>query len=343
MNKKFKYAVFVGRFAPFHKGHNTVVEAAMDCAEYLIMVLGSNNKARDTHDPFDTEDRRAIIRAGVKAEYRDRIIFRTVEDFTYNDDKWVAEVQRAVHSVTYNVSNKDITLIGMNKDESSYYLGKFPLWSSVNVTQDHPLSATTIRKIMFDRDVDDWAEMKPIYFTSNFHWQTFMKFAVGIKEKFQYTYDFEKEYPTKWGKGPHLTVDSIVVQSGHILLIQRGKEYGHGQWALPGGFLNADKNEPMLEGALRELREETGLKVPTKVLKGSLVSSRTFDLPNRSARARLITTAFYFKLTDMKLPDVVGLDDADHAEWVPLSKLWSMKPFFFEDHFAIVSVMTGAV
>ena len=68
-----------------------------------------------------------------------------------------------------------------------------------------------------------------------------------------------------------MTVDAVVVQSGHILLVKRGDMPGKGLWALPGGFLNQE--ETMLDGAIRELKEETKIKVPVPVLKGSIKES----------------------------------------------------------------------
>lgn len=42
-----------------------------------------------------------------------------------------------------------------------------------------------------------------------------------------------------------------------MLLVQRGKTFGHGTWALPGGKI--ESGETAVEAALRELLEETGI------------------------------------------------------------------------------------
>jgi bifunctional NMN adenylyltransferase/nudix hydrolase len=111
-------------------------------------------------------------------------------------------------------------------------------------------------------------------------------------------------------------------------------------WALPGGFLEG--SESLLSGSLRELTEETGLKVPEKVLRGSLVESDEFADPKRSERGRVITHAFYFKLNDsMDLPKVKGKSDAKKAMWVPLWEVM-LKPYmFFEDHKMIIDRFIG--
>jgi bifunctional NMN adenylyltransferase/nudix hydrolase len=109
---------------------------------------------------------------------------------------------------------------------------------------------------------------------------------------------------------------------------------------MPGGFLNPQ--ERIEDAALRELREETGIKVPEPVLRGSIVARDVFDDPNRSERGRTITHCFLLKLRDdTSLPRVRGMDDADKARWCQISDL---KPQdFFEDHYHILYNMLARI
>jgi 8-oxo-dGTP pyrophosphatase MutT (NUDIX family) len=50
----------------------------------------------------------------------------------------------------------------------------------------------------------------------------------------------------------------------------------------PGGFLNA--GEELVDGAIRELREETSIDVPEGILRNSIKASYVFDTPHRSSR-----------------------------------------------------------
>lgn len=56
---------------------------------------------------------------------------------------------------------------------------------------------------------------------------------------------------------------ALVVKDRKILMVKRGHEPKVGWWALPAGYL--DWNESVEEGAVRELKEETGIE--GKILK----------------------------------------------------------------------------
>ena len=83
-----------------------------------------------------------------------------------------------------------------------------------------------------------------------------------------------------------------------------------GCWAFPGGFLNMD--ESALEGAKRELYEETGLR------DAYIHQFHAFSAPDRDPRERVISIA-YFAL--VRLTDVKAGDDAAKAQWFPLDEI----------------------
>jgi 8-oxo-dGTP diphosphatase len=98
-----------------------------------------------------------------------------------------------------------------------------------------------------------------------------------------------------------------------VLLVERGIEPYKGRWAFPGGFLKMD--ETAEEGALRELKEETGLE-------GAYMEQfHTFSAPERDPRERVITIAYYALV---KIQEVKGGDDAASARWFPLDEIPSL-------------------
>ena len=121
------------------------------------------------------------------------------------------------------------------------------------------------------------------------------------------------EYTYKYPR-PAVTADCVVITKEaepKVLLIQRGADPYKGCWAFPGGFMNMD--ETTEQCAIRELEEETGLKVSTVRQIGA------YSKVDRDPRGRPITVA-YLAIID-KPAQVTGLDDAAKAEWFHLSAL----------------------
>lgn len=334
---QYDYLVFIGRFQPFHLGHKSVVDEALKLAENVIMLIGSANLPRSTRNPFSVAERTQMILGAYSNKDAKRIHCVGLDDALYNDNRWLQYVQSCVDSVTHDLS-ANIGLIGHSKDSSSYYLSLFPNWQSVAVPNYQNLSATPIRE-SFLLGADPLLDLVPAS-------------SIQVMSDLKKTQEFEQlhkeagfidKYKKQWDNAPYpptfMTVDAVVVQSGHILLVERRGMPGQGLWALPGGFV--DPKETLFDACIRELREETRLKVPDAVLRGSRHSQHTFDDPYRSARGRTITQAFYFQLkNDPKgLPAVKGGDDALRAFWLPLAKLQADK--LFEDHYAIICKMIG--
>ena len=107
-----------------------------------------------------------------------------------------------------------------------------------------------------------------------------------------------------------------------VLLIQRGFDPYKGCWAFPGGFMNMD--ETTEQCAIRELEEETGLKVT------NIHQIGAYSKVDRDPRGRTITVA-YLAIIDEPIA-VTGQDDAAKAEWWPLSDL----PHLAFDHYDIM-------
>jgi 8-oxo-dGTP diphosphatase len=96
-----------------------------------------------------------------------------------------------------------------------------------------------------------------------------------------------------------------------VLLIERGEEPFKGCWAIPGGFLNMD--ETTEQCAIRELEEETGLKIDQANQIGA------YCKVDRDPRGRTISVA-YLAIVERPL-EVSGEDDAAKANWFPVNAL----------------------
>jgi bifunctional NMN adenylyltransferase/nudix hydrolase len=341
---KYDLAVFIGRFQPAHLGHMQVIKLALESAKNVLVLIGSAGEARSHRNPFYFDERVNMIQNHFEG-VASRIIFAPLEDSAYNDMQWVKNVQDLVSgtldALQVDESKAKVALIGHSKDNSSYYLNMFPAYSSIEAPNYEGLNSTDIRTRFFSETAEWYFPDQLPESTMHFlkHFVNTPYFAKILEE-----YQFVEKYKASWAAAPYaptfVTVDAIVVQSGHIALVRRRAAPGKGLWALPGGFLNP--RERIKDAVIRELREETGIKVPDPVLRGSIVAQDVFDDPNRSSRGRTITHAFLIKLKDEPtLPKIKGMDDADKARWVPINHV--KRDLMFEDHYAIIHNMIARI
>lgn len=342
-NESYDFLVFIGRFQPFHKGHYQVLSKALAQAERVIVLAGSSYQPRSIRNPWTFAEREQYIRASFDTAVQDRLIILPLLDELYNDQNWIKRVQETVHGVVsqyppkVGISAPKIAVIGHGKDHTSYYLSLFPQWGSVSVDAYKDISATDLREQYFlqgsiSEEFPDPVRALLKTFQQQENYQT-------ISEEWK----FIQQYKQGWAAAPYppvfVTVDAVVIKSGHILLVERKARPGKGLWALPGGFVN--QYEDLQTAMVRELREETRLKVPAPVLLGSLARSQVFDHPQRSERGRTITHAYLIELKPdaQGLPKVKGGDDAMNAFWLPLAELNPEQ--LFEDHFHIIKTLVG--
>lgn len=355
---EYRAAVFIGRFQPFHRSHLDVVLKGLEIADEVVILIGSSTAARSFKNPFTYAERLDMILESLTIDQQRRVKIRGIRDYYYNMETWIASVQGVVDELYPRGSS--IALLGSYKDASSYYLNSFPQWEHVP-TLAGPNHSTDIRARLYEsapvsrppvKIMADWegklanppnvgwtTEVVPDAVTKALtSWVGSPEFVDAVRGYFD-----TEAYKASWASAPFpptfVTTDCVVVCSGHVLVIKRKFNPGKGLYALPGGFLKQD--EKIRAGALRELKEETGIRVDKIILDASIVDSQVFDHPDRSLRGRTITHAFYVKLKDGNLPEVKGNDDAAGAFWMPLWDVTAKENQFFEDHAHIVNAMIG--
>lgn len=337
MTSAYDVAVLIGRFQPFHNAHAALLRQALDSATKVCVVLGAAGRARDLCHPFSAEERAAMIGTTLGEAERERVHFVPVRDY-FDDRRWVQAVQAAVRAAC--PEGKRVSLHGAPRGTASACRHYFPAWEFVATPWQEDLDAASLRRIYFEGDDTQAAQalLSTLLPAAVCHYlQGWMQLPAYPRLRTEQAW--LTDYHQTWGRGPFITVDALVRVADHVLLVQRGHPPGKGLWALPGGFL--DPSERVLQGAMRELREETGFDLPDAELEASLSAVLVADQPERSVRGRTITHVHCFDLRLARLPEVVGADDAAAARWVPTKSLAAMEGECFEDHFQILDHFLG--
>lgn len=103
----------------------------------------------------------------------------------------------------------------------------------------------------------------------------------------------------------------VLVDNGweyKVLQIKRGKDPFKGMWANPGG--NIDEDEKPIDAAVRELEEETGLKLDPN----NFYYIGLFDKPWRDPRNKNCVS-YAFRVILDEIPYVKAGDDATECRW----------------------------
>lgn len=310
--------ILIGRFQPIHSGHKEIIRQAKSQCTNLVIIVGSANAARSIKNPYDYLERKAEIGLFIEHESIKDITIVPLNDYKYSNTQWISDVTTI--ATEYSHGSKEVILFGHMKDGNDY-LKWFPQYKFINLTTPYNINSTEIRRIRFNAGhqsytpevVEDW------------------KYFQNEQKLFQ-DYPFPETLSFS-------CADALVECSGHVLLIQRARAPGRGTWALPGGFKN--RSETFLDCAVRELQEETNIRVPEKVLRGSYVSQHLFDDPTRGCGIPRVTLCVHFKVqpnVDGSLPRANGADDAMECGWFPIREVMSnMK--LFDDHLSIISSM----
>ena len=340
-------AVYIGRFQIFHNAQLALLRRALATAGECIVVLGSAFQARSPRNPFTWEERAEMIRLALPQADRDRVKFLPVRDH-YDQARWVAAVKHGVAQLhPANPGPPSVVLVGHLKDATSAYLRVFPHWTLEDVGSQGDIHASALRDAYFGAAHDGTLEPALAALVSQVPgstvqflraWSSLPYYAVVAEE-----WESLRRERALWDGVPYppvfVTVDTVIQCGQQVLLIRRGRAPGKGLLAVPGGFL--EPRETVWQSALRELDEETGLRLLDSDIEAAFKAVRVFDHPDRSQRGRVITHAHWFDLGTRRPPELTAGDDAADAQWVPIAELAGLESRFHDDHFHILDLFFG--
>ena len=315
-----KTGIFIGRFQPVHQGHIHALGIAASQVDKLYILVGSSNQCRSIRNPWTYEERHFMLLQKLRTANITNFEVIPLNDYRYADSQWMSDVRATIEHF-----DMDTPILFGHMKEGNDYLKWFPELQFKSIEAQYMINATSIRKRMFETDDADM----PTTVRGDYEFYKKEK-QLFVNYPFPETLNFNCS-------------DAILECQGHVLLIQRKYAPGAGAWALPGGFKN--RNETFLDCAIRELIEETNVRVPEKVLRGSIIKTELFDDPSRSFGIPRNTLAVYMRISpnpDGSLPRANGADDAALCKWIPLADALNNIEMY-DDHKDIVSKVTGVM
>jgi bifunctional NMN adenylyltransferase/nudix hydrolase len=337
-------AVYIGRFQVFHNAQLALLQRALRAAPECIVVMGSAFQARSPRNPFTWEERAEMIRLALPEADRRRVTFLPVRDY-YDQARWVAAVKQGV--ALRHPGQPAVVLVGHLKDATSGYLRDFPGWAMDDAGSQGDIHASTLRDAYFGAAPDGSLDAALAALVSQAPVSTlqFLRAWASLPAYSALAQEWASLRKEKvlWAGSPYtpvfVTVDAVVQCGRQVLLIERGRSPGKGLFAVPGGFI--EPRETAWQSALRELAEETGLRLLDSDMRSALKAVQVFDHPDRSQRGRVITHAHWFDLGPRRPPEVRAGDDASAVRWVPIEELAGMEERFHDDHFHMLDLFFG--
>lgn len=159
--KNFKVGMIVGRFQPFHKGHEYLVNLASSMCETVVIVVGSAQEAGTPNNPLSYEFREELISTACREicnKNKAKIIIVALKDMSHPENHtpmWGEYVLASVKaSLLYNRLESDIDIIfyGNEPKRSNWYSDeKREYISEFLISRDKfPFSGRFIRKMILD-------------------------------------------------------------------------------------------------------------------------------------------------------------------------------------------------
>lgn len=181
--KSKKLGLYIGRFQPFHIGHEQIIRKAISECDRVLLMIGSSDESRTVKNPFTDVERFEMIDKSFHDAIRFKLLPVRLPDFK-TDEEWKETVKSYVNFAKFITGANEVTLYGHTKDSSSYYLKLFPEYNYSEIEKKINIDATTIREKYFKEGkiLKEFLSLEVQNFLT-----TFMesKFYYNIKKEFE--------------------------------------------------------------------------------------------------------------------------------------------------------------
>ena len=141
--------LYIGRFQPYHLGHQAVIKKIAEEVDEIVIVIGSAQESHTPENPFTAGERMDMIYTALQ-DLRDRCFVIPLQDIKRNA-VWVAHLNSMVP--TFDLAYSNNPLVVQLFTEAGIEVRESPMYSR-NV-----YSGTVIRKLMLEGG--DWRALVP--------------------------------------------------------------------------------------------------------------------------------------------------------------------------------------
>ncbi len=141
--------LYIGRFQPYHLGHQAVIRKIAEEVEEIVIVIGSAQESHTPENPFTAGERMDMIYAAL-SDLRSRCFVIPLQDIKRNA-VWVSHLKSMVPDFDVVYSNNP--LVVQLFTEAGIDMRKPPMY------QREAYSGTAIRRLMLEGG--DWKHLVP--------------------------------------------------------------------------------------------------------------------------------------------------------------------------------------
>jgi nicotinamide-nucleotide adenylyltransferase len=141
--------LYIGRFQPYHLGHQAVIQKIAEEVTEIVIVVGSAQESHTPENPFTAGERMDMIYAALE-KLRERCYVIPLQDIKRNA-VWVSHIRSM--APRFDVVYTNNPLVGELFAEADIDVRKSPMY------QRSIYSGTTIRRLMLEGG--DWRSLVP--------------------------------------------------------------------------------------------------------------------------------------------------------------------------------------
>lgn len=162
--KPFKLGFMLGRFQHIHKGHEMVINTALNVCDKVILLIGSSQEEGTLRNPFPVETREELIRKVYKNH--PNLIIDSIDDMTNEEDHstdWGKYVLARVAYVAHKNNipfNPEVMIYGNDEERQGWFnADDIDHVSQLVMTRGNiEISATKIREFIIENNFWKWRQ-----------------------------------------------------------------------------------------------------------------------------------------------------------------------------------------